>query len=132
MPLTLIAPSKVDDKDAGLASSLVNTGQQVGGSIGLAILGTVAWTVVSNTARNSAAAAHATAARATAAGHAVKLSATQLAVAKKAILDHSLAIGFSRGFEVSAIVAVIALIITLAMIRVKREDLAGITPPMMG
>ena len=37
MPLTLIALSKVDDKDAGLASSLVNTGQVVGGSIGLAI-----------------------------------------------------------------------------------------------
>ena len=29
MPLTLIALSKVDDKDAGLASSLVNTGSIV-------------------------------------------------------------------------------------------------------
>jgi hypothetical protein len=46
MSLTLIALSKVDDKDAGLASSLVNTGRMVGGSIGLAILGTVAWSVV--------------------------------------------------------------------------------------
>ena len=53
MPLTLVSLSKVEDKDAGLASSLVNTGQQVGGSIGLAVLGTVAWTVVANTARNS-------------------------------------------------------------------------------
>jgi hypothetical protein len=35
MPLTLIALSKVDDKDAGLVSSLVNTGRMVGGSIGL-------------------------------------------------------------------------------------------------
>ena len=33
MPLTLIALSKVDDKDAGPASSLVNTGHLVGGSI---------------------------------------------------------------------------------------------------
>ena len=54
MPLTLIALSKVDDKDAGLASSLVNTCRMVGGSIGLAILGTVAWSVVANTARSSA------------------------------------------------------------------------------
>jgi hypothetical protein len=54
MPLTLIALSKIDDKDAGLASSLVNTGRMVGGSIGLAILGTVAWSVVANTARSSA------------------------------------------------------------------------------
>jgi hypothetical protein len=37
MPLTLIALSEVDDKDAGPASSLVNTGHVVGGSIGLAI-----------------------------------------------------------------------------------------------
>jgi EmrB/QacA subfamily drug resistance transporter len=132
MPLTLVALNKVEERDAGVASSLVNTGQQVGGSIGLAILGTVAWTVVSNTARSSAAAAHAAAAKAAAAGHAVTPSATQLAVAKKAILDHSLAVGFSRGFEVSAGVALIALIITLVMIRVTKEDLAGVTPPMMG
>ena len=52
--MTLIALSKVDDKDVGLASSLVNTGRMAGGSIGLAILGTVAWSVVANTARSSA------------------------------------------------------------------------------
>ena len=46
MPVTLIALSKVPDRDAGLAASLPNVGQQVGGSIGLALLGTVAWTVV--------------------------------------------------------------------------------------
>jgi hypothetical protein len=56
-PLTLTSLSKVDYADAGLASSLINTGQVVGGSIGLAILGTVAWTVVVNTARNAAHAA---------------------------------------------------------------------------
>ena len=43
MPLTLVALSKVSDRDAGLASSLPNVGQQVGGSIGLALMGTVAW-----------------------------------------------------------------------------------------
>jgi len=32
MPLTLIALSKVDDTDAGLASSLVNADRVVGGS----------------------------------------------------------------------------------------------------
>ncbi len=62
MPLTLIALSKVADRDSGLASSLLNTGQQVGGSIGLALLGTVAWTVVANTAAASAATARAAAA----------------------------------------------------------------------
>ncbi len=132
MPLTLVALNKVQERDAGVASSLVNTGQQVGGSIGLAILGTVAWTVVANTARSSAAAAKAVAAKAAAAGHPIIPTHAQLAQAQKAITDHALAVGFSRGFEVSALVAVIGLIITLVMIRVTKKDLAGVTPPMMG
>jgi EmrB/QacA subfamily drug resistance transporter len=131
MPLMLVALSKVNDRDAGLASSLVNTGQQVGGSIGLAVLGTVAWTVVANTARNSVAAAKAAAAKAAAAGHAVVPTHAQLVHAQTAITDHALATGFSRGFEVSAGVAVVGLIITLTMIHVTREDLAGVTPPGM-
>jgi EmrB/QacA subfamily drug resistance transporter len=121
MPATLVALSKVDDADAGLASSLLNTGQQVGGSIGLALLGTVAWTVVANTAKSSAIAA-AAAARA---GHPLHGTPAQV---KAAIQDHALAVGFSHGFEVSALIALIALIITIALIRVKREDLAGAQP----
>jgi EmrB/QacA subfamily drug resistance transporter len=44
MPLTLIATTGLDDDDQGLASGLFNTSQQVGGSVGLAILSTVATT----------------------------------------------------------------------------------------
>jgi len=132
MPLFLVALSKVDERDAGLASSLVNTGQQVGGSIGLAILGTVAWTVVANTIASSVAAAKATAAHAAAAGHAITPTPHQLALAQKAIAGHALATGFSRGFLVSAGIMTLALVITLVMIRVKRADLAGATPPMPG
>jgi hypothetical protein len=40
-----------------VASSLLNTGQQLGGSIGLALLGTVAWTVVAHSTHAQAAAA---------------------------------------------------------------------------
>ena len=123
MPVTLVALSKVEDRDAGLASSLLNTGQQVGGSIGLALLGTVAWTTVSNTARNSAAAA----AAAAKAGHPLHGTAAQV---KAAIYDHALAVGFSRGFEVSAGIALLALIITIAAIRVRRADLAGTAMPV--
>jgi EmrB/QacA subfamily drug resistance transporter len=133
MPVTLVSLSKVEDRDAGLASSLVNTGQQVGGSIGLAILGTVAWTVVANTARNSVAHAKAAAAAAAKAGHPLpKPSAAQLAQAKTSILDHALAIGFSRGFVVSAIIMALALVATIALIRVTREDLSGVDPMPMG
>jgi EmrB/QacA subfamily drug resistance transporter len=128
MPLTLVALSKVEDRDAGVASSLVNTGQQVGGAIGLAVLGTVAWTVVANTFRTSIAAGKATAAAAARAGHPLHLTAAQIKAGETQLYDHALAAGFSRGFEVSAGIMLLALIVTIAMIRVTREDLAGIDP----
>jgi hypothetical protein len=128
MPLTLVALSKVEDRDAGVASSLVNTGQQVGGSIGLAVLGTVAWTVVANTARSSAAAAKTAAAAAAKAGHPVHVTAAQAKAAQAGIYNHALSVGFSRGFEVSAGILLVAFLATIAMIRVRREDLAGIQP----
>ena len=127
MPVTLIALSKVSDRDAGLASSLPNVGQQVGGAIGLAILGTVAWTAVSDSVRSQLTSAAAAAAKA---GHAVHASAS--ASVPRPILDHALAYGFSRGFIVSAGIALIGFIVTVAMIRVTREDLQGVQNPMMG
>ncbi|HST38150.1 MAG TPA: MFS transporter [Conexibacter sp.] len=42
VPLTLLATTNVDEHDAGLASGLFNTSQQVGGALGLAILSTFA------------------------------------------------------------------------------------------
>jgi predicted MFS family arabinose efflux permease len=122
VPLSLVALAKVGDNDAGVASSLLNTGQQVGGSIGLAILGTVAWSAVANSIHAQVAAAGA------AAKHAVHLSAAQQAAAQKAITDHAFSVGFSKGYLVSAGIALLGLIITLVAIRVKREDLSGINP----
>jgi EmrB/QacA subfamily drug resistance transporter len=42
VPVTLIATSGIPGEDAGLASGLFNTSQQVGGALGLAILSTLA------------------------------------------------------------------------------------------
>jgi hypothetical protein len=42
VPITLIATTNVGDEDAGLASGLFNTAQQVGGTLGLAVLSTLA------------------------------------------------------------------------------------------
>jgi EmrB/QacA subfamily drug resistance transporter len=124
MPITLVTLSKVEDRDAGLAASLPNVGQQVGGAIGLALLGTVAWTVVSNSVRSQVTSAAAAAAKA---GHAVHATGGQI---PRTIYDSALATGFSRGFLVSAGIAVIALLLSVFAIRVKRADLAGEAPPL--
>jgi EmrB/QacA subfamily drug resistance transporter len=42
VPITLIATTNVSPRDAGLASGLFNTSQQVGGALGLAVLSTLA------------------------------------------------------------------------------------------
>jgi EmrB/QacA subfamily drug resistance transporter len=128
MPATLVALAKVADRDAGLAASLPNVGQQVGGAIGLAILGTVAWTVVANTFNASVAAGKATAAAAARAGHPLHLTTAQIKAGETGLYDHALAVGFSRGFVVSAGIMVLALLITIFMVNVTRKDLAGVDP----
>jgi EmrB/QacA subfamily drug resistance transporter len=112
MPITLVALSRVADADAGVASSLLNAGQQVGGSLGLAVLGTVAWTVVANSVHGQMAGL------ASRAGHAVTS-------VPAAVYQHALAVGFSRGFLVSAGIGLLAFVVAVALIRVKRSELAG-------
>ena len=123
VPMSLVALAKVANNDTGVASSLLNTGQQVGGSIGLAILGTVAWSAVATSIHTQVAAATVAAKHAT-----VHLSAAQQAAAQKVITDHAYSVGFAKGYLVSAGIALLALIITVVAIRVKREDLAGVNP----
>jgi EmrB/QacA subfamily drug resistance transporter len=52
VPVTLLGTSGVGNEDSGLASGLFNTAQQVGGSLGLAILSTLAATQTSHVIAN--------------------------------------------------------------------------------
>jgi EmrB/QacA subfamily drug resistance transporter len=113
VPLSLVALHNVAEQDSGVASSLLNTGQQVGGAIGLAVLGSIAWSTVTDTVR--------TANAAIADGHQPDQPPAQLAA-------HALATGFSRGFLTAAGIALLALLIAIATIRVSREELTGEIP----
>ncbi|MGH3112206.1 MAG: MFS transporter, partial [Gaiellaceae bacterium] len=49
MPMTLLATATVDPSEAGVASGLLNTAQQIGGALGLAVLSTLAADQTTNT-----------------------------------------------------------------------------------
>jgi EmrB/QacA subfamily drug resistance transporter len=115
----LVGLTRVRNDDTGVASSLVDVGQQAGGAIGLAVIGTVAWSAVASSLRSQATAA------AKAGVHASGASATAL---HTQIHHHALATGFSRGYLVSAGIMALILIIALLMLRVRREDLSGADP----
>jgi EmrB/QacA subfamily drug resistance transporter len=105
VPLSLVALARVGEADSGVASSLLNAGRQVGASIGLAVLGTVAWTVVADDAR-----AHGAAAR---------------TAFRQTAYQHALAAGFDRAFLVASGIALLLLVIAIAAVRVRRADLSG-------
>ena len=115
VPLSLVALTGVRDDDSGLASSLLNAGQQVGGAIGLAALGTVAWAAVANTARSQIAAAAARSGR--------SLASTQ---ARASAYHHALAAGITRGLLAASGIALAALVTTAVATRIRREDLTSL------
>jgi EmrB/QacA subfamily drug resistance transporter len=80
VPITLLATGGVRGDDAGLASGLFNTAQQVGGSLGLAILSTLAASQTASLLRSS----HAS--LASAAGLAARLSGYHVAFLAAAIM----------------------------------------------
>ncbi len=125
VPMSLVALNRVRGEDSGVASSLLNTGQQVGGAIGLAALGTVTWTAVSNNVKHQLAQAASVAGGRTALHPAAAKAGGQVPAT---ILHHALAFGISRGFLVAAAIAVLALVLVVVTITLRREDIAGASP----
>ncbi len=98
VPLTLIATTNVRDEDAGLASGLFNSSQQIGGALGLAILSTVAASTTTDALP----------------------SGTPSAVEQaSALVD-----GYQMAFAVGAGLMIIGVIVTALFIR--RRDVAAI------
>jgi EmrB/QacA subfamily drug resistance transporter len=97
VPLTMTAVNGVAPHETGLASALLNTGQQVGGAIGLAAFGTVF--------------AHAAASRAGELGRSAGTTAGKADI---------FVAGQQHAFQAAIVVAVLALISSLALIRVNK------------
>jgi EmrB/QacA subfamily drug resistance transporter len=96
VPLTLAAVSGVEPHEAGLASALLNTTQQVGGALGLAILSTIAINATrSKLTSLSSGHAHAVT-------NAMKIATTH---------------GYTTAFQVGAVIALLGFIISVAVIR---------------
>ncbi|HTN23088.1 MAG TPA: MFS transporter, partial [Solirubrobacteraceae bacterium] len=91
VPVTIAAVSNVSPDDSGLASGLINTSQQVGGALGLAVLGTIASTRTENL--------------------------IQAGNGAKAALPNALTEGFQLAFFTGAGFAILGIILTLLMIR---------------
>lgn len=110
MPLTLAAVSRVDEGDTGIASGVLNTTQQIGGSIGLALLTTVATTVIASSLTDS--------------GTPPPLPGQVYTPEQAAaVVD-----GWTAAFQVSAGLAALAFVITVFAIKVTKEEAAHAGP----
>ena len=112
VPMSSTALIGVHRGDAGVASALVNATQQVGGSLGIALLNTVA---------SSAAAGYL-------ATHAAGLGSA----AASGVLPVATVHGYIRAFEVSAAMVVVAFVLTAALMRRSAEPGEAEVPVELG
>jgi EmrB/QacA subfamily drug resistance transporter len=126
--LTVVAVTKVTDTDTGLASALLNVGQQIGGSIGLAVLATA----VSSATRSEGSSQLSTL-TGNARQHLTDLLAsaqTGRPAVSAAYADHPAvhavhvvqAHGSSHGFLVAGALGLVAVIAAIGLIDVKKSD----------
>jgi EmrB/QacA subfamily drug resistance transporter len=110
VPLTLSAVAGVKPHETGLASALLNTAQQVGGALGLAVLATIAISATKSRASSLIAGAHGQASR----------TITNVATTH----------GYTTAFTVAAGIALAGFVISLTVIRVPPSALVQGTAPV--
>jgi EmrB/QacA subfamily drug resistance transporter len=108
VPLTLTAVSGVPPQEAGLASALLNTTQQVGGALGLAILSTIAIDSFKTKLISEVSASHGVASR-----QALNIATTH---------------GYTTAFQVGAFIAFAGLLISAIVIRTPKRLGAEASP----
>jgi len=101
VPMSIAALEGVVEREAGLASGLLNTSQQIGGALGVAII-TAAATAVTTSEIKS--------------GHSQPAALTD---------------GFQRGFLVGAVFAIVGAAVTLLVIRAARQEVPEGEPELV-
>jgi EmrB/QacA subfamily drug resistance transporter len=114
VPLTMTLVAGIADEHAGIASSMFNAGQQIGGAAGLAVIGSIAWTVVNNHVRDSLSRSSA--------GPSAAVRHAALVRPDMPVYTHALSAGVTAALTLGACATVLALTVTLLTIRVRRED----------
>ena len=127
VPLTLTAVHHLRNEDTGIGSGVLNTMQQVGGALGLSLLGTVATQTIDDRVHVLGAAA----AKAAAAG-APQLSEAQQKVAQVVASHQVFTEGATAAFLLAAGLMVIASLVTWIFLNVKHEELATDGPAVEG
>jgi EmrB/QacA subfamily drug resistance transporter len=117
VPLTLTAVSGVDHHESGIASALFNTVQQVGGSLGLAALATIAATATNNMFPGVERLIEQQQQRPTPTGPPTPEQLTVVAQVQDA-LTH----GYTRAFLIGAVMMVVGLIVTAVLINAPRQE----------
>ncbi len=126
VPLTIVAVSGVRREESGAASSLLNSMQQIGGSLGLSILVTMFGTASRNEARDQVAQffAHAT--------PQLRAHFQQTGQLPPPYAGNVLAHGISTAFELGALFAALALVVSLVVIRARPPDVDASAMPATG
>jgi len=99
VPISIAALAGVKAAEAGLASGLINTSQQIGGALGIAALSTIA------------------------------TSQTQDSLVGGSVLPQAMVDGFSSAFLVGAVVAALGVVAALTLIRSKELEADTVPAP---